>query len=187
MEKVTAGLPCQGDTARNLSAILSSEALDARRWQIFCAIEELLRGRSPESKTETGNPSIKAFPSDMIEDRDNQYVAKVEIRDGKMEAHAESTEKFWGKVIGPLRYLPEKEAQLKALSARWRNTDAVMHPVGPPSSLPPCRKVWRFSPMQTMCSRTASSVQVARTTTETCGKTTVSSCFSNCRTRKSAA
>ena len=117
LEKVTAGLPCQGDTARNLSAILSSEALDARRWQIFCAIEELLRGRSPESKTETGNPSIKAFPSDMIEDRDNQYVAKVEIRDGKMEAHAESTEKFWGKVIGPLRYLPEKEAQLKALSS----------------------------------------------------------------------
>lgn len=117
LKKVTTDLPCQGDAARNLSAILKDENLNVRRWQIFCAIEELLRGKSPQNKTVKGSPAIKAFSTGMIEDKANQYVIKVGIGNGKMEEHAAGTEKFWSEVIGPLRYLPEKEAQLKALSS----------------------------------------------------------------------
>lgn len=117
LRKVTEDLPCSGSSARNLAGLLNGEALDARRWQVFLAIEELLHNRKPKGTAIHGKPSLRAFPAETVAGETATYRIDAKIADGVLEPNAENTEKFWSRTIGPLRYLPEQEARLKAFSS----------------------------------------------------------------------
>ncbi len=113
LKDVSADLPVQGDTARNYGYLLSNENLNARRWQVFMAIEKLL-DRPAAPMIEPGKPSVHIQKALQMPLKETNYVINLKKADGNIAESGVYEEKFWSPTIGPLTYLTEHEAQLKA-------------------------------------------------------------------------
>ncbi len=113
LKDVSADLPVVGDTARNYGYLLTDENLNARRWQVFLAIEQLLEHRTAPAIA-PGKPSVLIRKALRPPLKETDYVVKLKNSEDKLVDSGEKVETFWSSPIGPFTYLTEYEAQLKA-------------------------------------------------------------------------
>lgn len=113
LKDVAADLPVLGDTARNYASLLSDDNLNARRWQVFQAIDKLLKHPTATAIV-PGKPSVLIRKALQPPLKETNYVVNLKNSEGKLEESGEKTEKFWSSTLGPLTFLTEHEAQLKA-------------------------------------------------------------------------
>ena len=126
LKNVSANLPIQHDMAQSYSFLLSNENLDARRWEVFQAIDQL-RGIPPVASIAAGKPSVQVQKS-LVQLKKTNYVIKVKNAESKLLASAERKEKFWSDLIGPLSYLTEYEAQLRARASNAEEYNKMNSP-----------------------------------------------------------
>lgn len=113
LKDVSADLPIVNGTAQIYASMLTNEDLNARRWQVFQAIEKL-SGCRPVSAVSPGNPVITVRKVPQPPQKKTNYAVDVKISHGKLEKSGEQMEKFWSKPVTPLKYLAAHEAMLRA-------------------------------------------------------------------------
>ncbi len=113
LKDVSADLPVLGDAARTYGLLLTHEHLNARRWQVFLAIEKLL-AHPAASNIVAGKPAVRVQKAQQAPLKETNYVVTLKNNTGEFVASGDKVEQFWSDTLGPLTFMTEHEAHLKA-------------------------------------------------------------------------